>query len=158
MDEFVEPGESLDIQLEDLALKLAPDAAGPTDPLRSIYREMRTKPGYGDVPHCIYFYYIRVDTDGKLVVDHYFYPYVDLGHDPGDPHNWKPIPHDEIELKRIITELAVNARPVGTPPRTRDPAKEPIGHFEQIEWTHKSYVVFFIDEVNWQFHKRLVAD
>lgn len=161
MDELVDLGESREVYLENVADKvvtLPVDGGEPTDPLRSIYREMRTKPGYTDPPHCIYFYYIRVDTDGRLVVDHYFYPNVDPGDDPADPANWKPIPHDEAALKAIITRLAVNARPLGNPPRTRDPARDPIGHFTQVEWTHKSYIVFFIDEVNWRCHERLNGD
>ena len=147
---------------EELAESQSDRKAEAYDPKRSIYRPMRGEDGYKDPPHSVYFYYIRVNWDGRLEVDHYFYPHVEPGGDPGEPGDWKPIPHTDKALRDIITTLAKNARPgprprPGQQRRVRNPPKGR-SRFENIEWEHKSYIVFFVDEVNWKFCKPPNAD
>lgn len=127
---------------------------------RSIRNEKRGKTGYKDVPHSVYFYYLRVNRNGRLEVSHYFYPKVD----PKVPGKWLPIEHTKEELEKIIKMLAENARPIKKPKeegeqkRVRNPAKDRYRFFKGIEWKHKSYVVFFLDELNWKFHKPPKSD
>jgi len=101
--------------------------------------------GFTYVPRCIYFYYVRMDTDGCVRVDHYFYP----NGDPADTTTWKPIPYDEVPAR--IYDLAINAMP-----RTehKNPQKLSSYEFQEIPWERRSYIAIFFDETNWQFHRR----
>ncbi|HST35082.1 MAG TPA: hypothetical protein VLK25_00420 [Allosphingosinicella sp.] len=157
MNELLDFTKPLYEAIIDLAASQADDAAKAGIVDRSIYAQKRNTGGYYDVPHSVYFYYVRVNTNGQLEVTHYFYPYVAPGDDPADHSKWNPIPHDRAVLEGIITALAQNARPIRRPrpgeqARVRYP---PISgyRFENMEWEYKSYIVFFIDEVNWKFHK-----
>lgn len=112
-------------------------------------------PYHQEVPCSIYFYYIRVNTDGKLHVTHFFYPDGDPSdvNNPANPDDWPAIPRDRLVLEGILRDLALNARqqnPTNPPP---------IGtRFENIRWRRKSYLAFFIDEVNWKLHKLANTD
>jgi hypothetical protein len=157
MNALFDPQVPIDKFAEVLAESQAREdpSAGVVD--RTVYAKKRNTSGFYDVPHSVYFYYIRVNTDGRLEVSHYFYPNVDPGDDPGDPAKWKPIPHTDAALREIITKLAINARPIKkatptAPLRVRDPAISG-ERFENIQWEHKAYIAFFIDEVNWKFHE-----
>jgi hypothetical protein len=107
-------------------------------------------PNHQEVPCCIYFYYVRINTDGRLYVTHHFYPSGDPNdiNNPADPASWPPIPRDEVGLKNLIKQLAESARPNGGDQyrlRERD--------FVKLEWRRKSYVAIFVDEANWKLHK-----
>jgi hypothetical protein len=157
MNALFDPQVPVDRMAEFLAENQADDKAKAGIVDRSIYAPKRMTPGYMDVPYSVYFYYVRVNSDAQLEVTHYFYPNVDPDDDPSDPDNWNPIPHTDAALREIITKLALNARPIKRPApgeqaRVRYPPID--GYFfETIEWTHKSYVVFFVDEANWKFHQ-----
>ena len=101
------------------------------------------------VPHCIFFYYIRINSDGRIFVTHHFYPGGDPNDraNPADPASWPEIPCTPEALTPILQELAMDARPTG--------AKKypPIGkNFDAITWCRKSYTAFFIDEESWALH------
>lgn len=116
-----------------------------------IYDKRLTKlpdptPGYDYVPRCIYFYYVRFDKNGKVRVDHYFWPTT-------KPKNWKPILHHTLPAR--IYELAINARPIRkSAPREKDPPRLKTQNFDPIPWVRKSYIAIFIDEANWRFASR----
>ncbi len=106
-----------------------------------------TFPNHQYVPHCIYFFYIRVNGNGALKVDHYFY----FKGPPDDPMKWEKLEYnDVINVEGIIKQLALNARPSGV----KNPAPLPDHNFANIILRRKSYVVFFLDEANWAFHKQ----
>lgn len=107
-------------------------------------------PDHQQVPHSVYFYYVRVDSDGRLHVTHHFYPGGDPN-EPGNPPNpadWPSIPRDEEGLKALLRDLALDARPTGA-------GNYPvIGQaFRDIVWRRKSYIAIFVDELNWKLHK-----
>ena len=106
-------------------------------------------PAFQAVPCSMYFYYVRLNSNGKLYVTHHFYP----GGDPSDPTNpgpWSPIPRDRQGLTDLVRELAIGAR-LGTLPI--------IGNdFQNVEWHRKSYVAVFVDEVNWKLHRLTSGD
>lgn len=113
-------------------------------------------PHYTDLPCCMYFYYVRVNSDGKLLVSHYFHPRgnPDDEDNPGDPTTWPPIVYDAkdpVVLKNLITKLALNARPLDGRSE-RDPPKRG-DNFKNLYWRRKSYIVIFMDEVNWKLHE-----
>jgi len=112
-----------------------PEGTGTTDwpPVPFTYR-----------PRCVYFYYVRFDSDGALRVDHYFHPNGPLD----DPSQWQAIGEGEIE--GIVTKLALNGRSVVP----NDPPKLPDHNFENIVWNRISYIAIFADEANWKLHKR----
>lgn len=95
------------------------------------------------VPRCIYFFYLRLNNDGCLKVEHYFY----VEGPADDPSQWKKIPYDDVE--GILYELALNARPSGN-----RYGRLSLKNFEKVKFRRKSYVAFFLDEGNWAFHKR----
>lgn len=105
-------------------------------------------PKHNLTPHSMYFYYVRINEDGGLVVDHYFY----VDGNKCDPKTWKQIPYKRKPLKKLITRLAHNARPSVWP---KDPPRL-LGerNFKNIKWRHKSYVVIFVDEGKWEFCER----
>lgn len=110
-----------------------------------VYEKRLTKtphptPGYDYVPYCIYFYYVRFDENGKVRVDHYFWP-------PTSPDKWTPIPHDKVP--KIMKKLAINGRPR----KKKDPPKDKSNNFDPFPWKRKSYVAIFIDEADWRFSK-----
>lgn len=121
-----------------------------TFPGNDIYSNvLGTKP-YDYTPWTIFFYYIRIDTDGKLRVDHYFYPEGDPAkYYETPPNGWSEIhPND---LPEIVEKLAINARPSTT---IKNPPKLPDHNFNNIVWQRRSYIVFFLDEEHWHFHKK----
>jgi len=120
-------------------------------------RYAASTPGYTKLPCSMYFYYVRINSDGKLLVSHYFYPEgnPDDPKNPKDPNDWPGIkydPDDPTDLKDLIRRLALNARPLTSDRPVRD--LEPIGgNFKDMLWKRKSYIAFFLDEVNWKLHK-----
>lgn len=103
----------------------------------SIYEQRLTAeppvPRYDLVPHTVYFYYVRLDTDGRLTVKHY------------TRSSPAPIPHGS--LQQVVQEMVDNVR-------NGDTAWASDGkNFADIKWTRKSYIAFFIDESNWDLHK-----
>ncbi|HYI63463.1 MAG TPA: hypothetical protein VEW71_01110 [Allosphingosinicella sp.] len=101
---------------------------------------------YTDVPCCIYFYYVRINSNGRLFVTHHFFP----GGDPNDHGNppsgtdWHAIARNPSLLTPILEMLAQDARPLGAgqfPPIGTD--------FQNVKWCRKSYLAFFIDEASW---------
>lgn len=107
-------------------------------------------PGFTDVPHCMFFYYMRVDRDGRLRVVHYRY----VDGDPEDSSTWQPIPYYKEGLEQLVTKLAKNARPSGL----KDPRPDAEENFQNIHWDRKSYIAIFLDEAHWKFHKFGVQD
>lgn len=101
--------------------------------------------GFSRVPHCVYFYYVRIDNDGRVRVDHYFY----VDGDPNDTASWKPIPYEEMPA--VVYRLALNGRPST---RIKNPASLDTRNFQPIPWDRVSYVAIFFDEANWTFHRR----
>ncbi|HEY5722355.1 MAG TPA: hypothetical protein VIT45_08535 [Allosphingosinicella sp.] len=103
-------------------------------------------PGFESVPGCIYFYYVRIDRDGMVRADHFFYP-----NGPAEsPEDWKPIPYAEMaDPEGIVKKLALDARPSGG-----KKYKLPSDSFKDVVWKHRSYIVFFFDEKHWSFHRR----
>jgi hypothetical protein len=115
-----------------------------------IYEPRLGTPNFTDVPRCMFFFYLRVDTDGKLTVDHYFY----VDGDKNDPETWQEIPYYAKDLNDLVQRLAVNARPLRKgDSRVRDPEREAAHNFQGPDWTRRSYVAIFLDEANWKFHK-----
>jgi hypothetical protein len=100
-------------------------------------------PGFDQDPQCIFFYYVRIDGNGMVRADHYFYCERQTG------GGCSPIPHADVP--GILYNLALNARPSTT---VKNPPKLPDNSFERIEWKHKSYMAIFFDEANWAFHRR----
>jgi len=102
-------------------------------------------PPYAVVPRCIYFYYMVVDNDNKLKVDHYFY---NMGPDLNNPVQWDHIPYDRVPA--IIDALASQGRTGAATPGTLLPDN----NFRKIVWDHRSYVAVVVDESNWNLHRR----
>ncbi|HYI40054.1 MAG TPA: hypothetical protein VE053_07025 [Allosphingosinicella sp.] len=103
----------------------------------SIYEQRMTAqppvPNYDLEPYTVYFYYIRLDTDGRLTVKHYTRP------------SATAIPH--ASLQQVVQEMVDNVR-------NGDNAWASDGrNFANILWTRKSYIAFFIDEDNWDLNK-----
>lgn len=110
----------------------------------------RPMPKYDYVPRSIYFYYVRIDEDGLVRVDHYFYYERDPKY-PNDPiKKWKKISHRRVPS--IIRKLAKNGRLM--PRRLRRPRMDHDHNFENVKWNRKSYIAIFFDEAYWQFHRR----
>ncbi|HYJ52163.1 MAG TPA: hypothetical protein VEW04_03240 [Allosphingosinicella sp.] len=158
MNELVDyhrmPLDEYATRLANLQSELAAAVGAPNYPIDTVRLGDPAYPHHQLVPCSIYFYYIRINTDGKLYVTHYFYP----GGDPNDPNNpanpadWPAIPRDRLALENILRDLALNARQNGANP-------PPIGtRFEDISWRRKSYLAFFIDELNWKLHKLANGD
>lgn len=108
-------------------------------------------PPYDKIPRSIYFYYVRVNSNGRVFVTHHFYPGGDPNdeHNPGKPTDWSAIDRDSSKLTPILEMLAHDARPSGAH------VFPPIGSgFQNIEWRRKSYIAFFIDEANWTLHPK----
>jgi hypothetical protein len=104
---------------------------------RSVYEprmtEVPPRPGFDRVPYTVYFYYLRLDTDGRLRVKHYTYD------------NGAPIPY--ATLPSVLQALVDNVRGANTNPA---PNGE---NFSGIQWTKKSYIAFFVDEESWSLYK-----
>jgi hypothetical protein len=113
----------------------------------SIYQQKYPVPPYDYTPFCIHFYYIRINENGALAIDHYLYGEDENGNYSGDEGQWVPIHPDSVEA--ITRKLAMNARP-----RTRDksPPKLPDHNFNNMLWTRRTHLVFFFDEQNWNLH------
>ncbi|MEA3043699.1 MAG: hypothetical protein QOH47_1537 [Sphingomonadales bacterium] len=107
-------------------------------------------PGFTAVPHCMFFYYMRIDRDGRLRVAHYRY----VDGDPADPKTWQPIEYSRKRLEPLVQSLARNARPSGL----KDPRPDAQENFQGIVWKRKSYIAIFLDEANWKFHKSSAQD
>jgi len=98
--------------------------------------------GFEYIPHYLYFYYIRLEPNGKLTVDHY--NYYD-GPSPGISHPYAAIPHAAVPS--LVNYLAGRARPGG--------GGVADGHdFKGIHWTHRSYIALVIDQPGWLFHRK----
>lgn len=106
-------------------------------------------PKFRLTPHSMYFYYVRINMDGRLVVDHYFY----VDGDRYDPKTWKPIPYDEQGLTELVTKLAINARP-SVQVADKNPRRDASGDFGKIPWRHISYIAIYFDEANWTLRKQ----
>jgi len=109
-------------------------------------------PDHQATPRSLYFYYFRLNSNGGLVVRHYFYPGGDhtAKNNPLHPNDWADIPNTKEELVPILQKLIANARAEGD-------VYPLIGNdFLEIRWYRKSYIALFIDEANWSLHK--VAD
>lgn len=104
--------------------------------------------GFGYVPRCIYFYYVRLDGNGMVRIVPYFYA-------NGPVENsaeWQPIPYAEVaDPEGIVKRLALNARPSTT---SKNPDRMPGKGFSD-KWRRRSYIVIFFDESNWSFHQRI---
>ncbi len=105
-------------------------------------------PAFQAEPHCIYFFYIRFNENGALKVDHYLY----FEGPENDPSQWAKIPYDQVDAK--VEYLARNARPLGA----GNPAPLPDHNFENVVFNRKCYVAYFLDEANWSYHSRAVAE
>lgn len=144
MDEIPDHYKALNEYVGDLVVRQERFTVS-TGPINhSIYEERYVSgtPGFEKTPHSMYFYYVRVNSNGTLEVSHYFYENFDAS------GTSQPIPRDEASLETLLQTLAENARPNG--------AKNPpqIGsNFVGIEWRRKSYVAIFVDELNWSLHK-----
>ncbi|HYI47887.1 MAG TPA: hypothetical protein VEX35_05415 [Allosphingosinicella sp.] len=126
-------------------------------PNHDIYEKRLTEPDpqkwktYRETPYSMYFYYVRINADGRLVVDHYFYV---TGH-PDVPATWSKIPYNKTGLTTLVGTLARNARPIREEvPRVRDPVRLRKGNFNKGKWIHKSYIAIFFDEANWSLRKK----
>lgn len=137
----IAPVTQIDRVIED-QIKEATDAAEFIKQDRSIYKQILQEPDKYS-PHSIYFFYMRINENGALNVDHYFY----FDGPPDDPTKWAMIPYGMVGDK--IKELASNGRP-----GNHNPLPLPDHNFENIVFRRKSYVAFFLDEANWSFHKR----
>lgn len=105
-------------------------------------------PGFDYVPRCIYFYYVRIDGNGKICADHYFYPNGPLD----KPNKWQPLPYADVaDPEGIVKRLALNARPST---RRKQPRKARVDSFSGVRWTRRGYIVIFFDEASWAFHRR----
>ena len=125
--------------------KLSPAAGGQTN--HDIYEKRLTANPiirkFEAVPHCVYFYYVRIDNSGKIRVDHYLYVKRDSSGASEE------IPHGDVP--DILRALALNARPSTA---TKDPPKLNTNNFAKIPWKYRSYIAIFFDEANWAFEKR----
>lgn len=146
MNELLDITKPSDEAITDLA-DGQQDLAGPPVPYNYSVDDPRLGlPNYMDVPCCIYFYYIRINSNGRLFVTHHFYP----GGDPNDPLNppnptdWHAIHRNPQLLTPILEMLAQDARPLGA---HRFPVLDT--DFQNILWRRKSYIAFFIDEASW---------
>ncbi len=122
-----------------------------------IYEKRLTEPDstkwerYRLTPHSMYFYYVRINSDGRLVIDHYHY----FDEDETNDNKWKEIPYTEEGLQDLVTELALNARPLlKDATRIRKPPLIAKGNFNKTQWKHISYVAIFFDEANWSLRKK----
>jgi hypothetical protein len=144
MNELLDIAKPIDEAIADLAEAQREMAA--TTGTYSVDEPRLGLPNYTDVPCCIYFYYVRINSNGRLFVTHHFFPGGDPD-DPGNPPNptdWHAIARDPQLLTPILEMLAQDARPLGAgqfPPIGTD--------FENIKWQRKSYLAFFIDEASW---------
>ena len=109
-------------------------------------------PQYRLTPHSMYFYYVRINRDGRLLIDHYFY----VDGDVANPTTWKQIPYDKEGLTALVTKLANNARP-RVRPSQKNPPRGATGDFLKSQWNHISYVAIFFDEANWTLRKKTPA-
>lgn len=107
-------------------------------------------PGFTAVPHCMHFYYMRIDRNGKLRVAHYTY----VDGDPNDPTTWQPIEYSQARLQPLVESLARNARPNVA----KNPPPDAQENFQNIGWKRKSYIAIFLDEAHWKFHKYPAQD
>jgi hypothetical protein len=113
----------------------------------SIYKKKYPNSPYDYTPHCIYFYYVRINEDGALAIDHYLYGEDSDGNYVDDDQQWVPITPERVTT--LTRNLAMNARP-----RThvKSPLKLPDHNFNNLLWTRRSHLVFFFDEKNWNLH------
>jgi hypothetical protein len=114
-----------------------------TEPDTSLWPDHRL------TPYSMYFYYVRINKDGRLVIDHYFYATGGKDH----PENWTMIPHEEEGLRNLVKALALNARP-RVRPEDKDPPRAATGNFNKAKWRTKSYVAIFFDEAHWTLRKK----
>ena len=147
MNELLDPTKSADDATADL-VEVEPGLTALAETYNySVDEERLGLPGYTDVPCCIYFYYVRINTNGRLFVTHHFYPSgnPDDTSNPANPTDWHAIARDTQLLTPILEMLAEDARPTGA---KRFPA---IGtDFQNVLWRRKSYIAIFIDEASWK--------
>lgn len=146
--------------LEEFVKQYAPEAyEEPQGYFKSLFYRRRTNrsvyekrlhvphhPKFNYTPRYMYFYYVKIDSDGKLKVTHFYY----VDGDRKDPRTWKEIPNDKGKLEEIVHDLAINAREA-TP--NNPPPCDQI-NFEGIKWRRKSYIAIFFDEANWTFYEK----
>ena len=103
-------------------------------------------PNFNYFPRYMYFYYVRINENGRLKVSHFYY----VNGDRTNPQTWQVIPYNKFSLENIVTQLAENARktvPDDPPPCTQI-------NFKDILWRRKSYIAIFFDEDSWNFIKK----
>jgi hypothetical protein len=120
---------------------------------RSIFQKRLTmvhpRPQFSKTPHCMYFYYLRVNASGRLKISHFFYEGPKVVTNPQGKKESRPIPYDKVGLDHLIRRLAKNARRKNP----TNPAPQG-GNLKRVRWTRKSYIVLFLDEANWSFHRK----
>lgn len=97
-------------------------------------RQLDNIENFRKVPHCIYYYHIKLGDDGEPDVNWYF-------RDNGN----NEIPYNRIE--DYVTPLAQNAHTGG-----RSPAPYGSGT-HNMEWSRISYLVFLMDSKYWKFSR-----
>jgi hypothetical protein len=138
--------KSRDEIVEDLVdRELAPPVQGGTN--HDVYARRLLSTGHSDFkyePRCIYFYYVRIDEDGRVRIDNYFYP----NGPRKNPSRWRPIAYDDVP--KILKKLAINGRPR----KNKKPRPSFGDTFEDVVWNRRAYIGIFFDEANWAFHRR----
>lgn len=141
--------------LDDAVMGLTPAVQGTN---HNIYHRRIDEPGFPrhkTPPRSIYFYYLALNPDGKVHVDHYFWPGGDPNYSSANSTEWDVIKNGvpgagEVNLRDKIVELARNARAdVGT--RTLQPFG---ASFDRMRWRRRSWIVIFVDEPNWALFER----
>jgi hypothetical protein len=110
------------------------------------YGDMQNHPNFQRIPRFMYFYYVRINENGTLKVDHYEWQ-EGMPRYLADP---AILVTDRAELQKLVLKLARNARRdlVDQDPR-------PTGRkFKYITWRHVSWIVFVFDEMNWKLLKK----
>jgi hypothetical protein len=114
-----------------------------------IFKDKFGKPKFKYAPRYAYFYYIRVNEDGTLKVDHYGYYDIDPDYPEGDYRHWREIPRTKDKLQELVKMLAINARP-------KQPHKWLLENhsFQDVLWERRAYIIFYFDEKNWTLYKK----
>ena len=129
-----------------LSIDLSAFIGPPVGEERDIYFK---KLGYFDgkfdyPPRCIYLYYITMSGGTNMSVRHYFYS-------KGPEGTANPDHIDDAELKARIQDMAtLAAKGDEGPPGTN--IRKDGTNFQNLAWKHRSYLVFVLDEQDWEFY------